>query len=54
VKCTSLGGGNHIAILQDCRDGISLDWSRVTVATQVDVVHHDRMKTSNVELEESA
>jgi hypothetical protein len=54
VKRTSLGSGDHITILQDGRDGVGLDWSRVAVATQVDVVHHDRMKASSMELEELA
>ena len=36
----------------DCWDGVSLNWGRILVATELDVLKHDWVETSMFELKE--
>lgn len=47
---TGLSNGNNITILNRSRDGVCLNRGRVLVATQVDVLHHDRVEPGGMKL----
>lgn len=47
---TSLRNGDDVAALDGCRDRVSLNRSWILVTAQLDVLHHDGMQASVVEL----
>jgi hypothetical protein len=47
---TRLSSPDHIEVVEHSRNGVSLDGGRDFVATQHDVLEHDRVQTSGVEL----
>ena len=51
---TSLSGGNDVATLENSRDGVSLNRSRVLITTELNVLEHDRVEASFGELSWSA
>jgi len=50
-KLTSLSDGNDVTILNSGGDSVGLHGCGDLVATEFDVLHHDGMKSSCVELE---